>query len=188
MSGSPEEFVAALHALYEDAASPPYACLVRQAARQQRPVKLTEQSLSDWLSGKSVPADPTAVLFLAQYLSNLAKRADHLAHVRPPEWWLQLHDQARRDRHARRGGRPSASSTDRPVPAELSGRGQQRNETQPPAAAQQPSIQNITATAQGAVAQGAMFGNIINHPTPGHQVPRGFPPDVGHGVMRLWVA
>lgn len=32
--------------------------------------------------------------------------------------------------------------------------------------AQQQWVQNVTATATGAVAQGVMFGNIINHPAP----------------------
>ncbi|MEO3927400.1 hypothetical protein ABGB07_26540 [Micromonosporaceae bacterium B7E4] len=34
-------------------------------------------------------------------------------------------------------------------------------------AARQQWIQNVTAAAPGATAQGVMFGNIVNHPAPG---------------------
>ena len=35
--------------------------------------------------------------------------------------------------------------------------------------APQPWVQNITSSAPGAIAQGAVFGNVINHPAPGEQ-------------------
>ncbi|MEU5554131.1 hypothetical protein ABZ738_30595 [Micromonospora sp. NPDC047793] len=46
---------------------------------------------------------------------------------------------------------------------------------------QQQWVQNVTATAGGATAQGAMFGNIINHPalTPPRSTPNGQGPDGG---------
>ncbi|WP_328345482.1 hypothetical protein [Micromonospora sp. NBC_00421] len=44
---------------------------------------------------------------------------------------------------------------------------------------QQQWIQNITATASGATAQGVMFGSIINHPAPPGTDPIGPVPDPG---------
>lgn len=96
----PEEFAAELRALYEAAGSPTYALLVHQAGLQRPPVKLTEQSLSDWLGGVSVPAKPAAVRFLTAYLGALATRQGR--QVYGAEWWAALHGRAQKVKQASR--------------------------------------------------------------------------------------
>lgn len=113
-SSAPEEFAAKLRALHEAADSPKYAVMVRQAAQQRPPVKLTVQSLSDWLRGKSVPTDPAPVRFLVAYLAGLANRRGHL--TTDLDSLARLHEQARNARQASRGGRPpNAASRDAPT-------------------------------------------------------------------------
>lgn len=101
----PEEFAAELRALYEAAGSPTYALLVHQAGQQRPPVKLTEQSLSDWLGGVSMPAKSAAVRFLAAYLGALATHQGHQVHG--ADWWAALHGRTQKVKQASRGGRPS---------------------------------------------------------------------------------
>jgi len=101
----PEEFAAELRALYKAAGSPTYARIVHQAGQQRPPLRLTEQSLSDWLRGVSVPADPAAVGFVVSYLGAFAKRSGH--HVRGVDWWEALRARAWKAKQASRRGRPS---------------------------------------------------------------------------------
>jgi hypothetical protein len=102
-----QQFASALRKLYEAAGSQTYDVLVRQAAAQRPPLRLNAQRLSDWLGGKSVPADPSVVRFLVKYLQpDAARRSGY--RVRPLQWWLGLHHVARRQRQSNRGGRPRA--------------------------------------------------------------------------------
>lgn len=103
---APEEFAAALRVLYAAADSPTYTLLVHQAGKQLPPVKFAEQTLSDWLRGDSVPASPAAVRFLTAYLGALAARRGQ--QVRGVDWWVALHERARKTKQASRGGRPPA--------------------------------------------------------------------------------
>jgi TPR repeat protein len=102
-----EEFTAALRDLYERSGEPPYKVLVHQGGAQKPQVKLNDSSLSEWLSGKSVPSDFAAVRFLVTYLGAKATARDPGYHPAPLSWWEQTHSNAKQERHPRRGGRPS---------------------------------------------------------------------------------
>ncbi|MFD1541892.1 hypothetical protein [Nonomuraea guangzhouensis] len=97
-------FSRALAELYEHAGSPTYAELIRQAAAQRPPMKVTDSSLSDWLAGVSVPSSPRIVAFLVSYLQGKAARNGHPARLLP--WWEAQRARAQRARRAGRGGRP----------------------------------------------------------------------------------
>jgi len=94
------EFSATLQGLYAAAGSPKRDVLVRQGAGQRPPVSLNVKTLSDWFSGKSVPANPAAVRFLVSYLQPQAVKGGY--QPRPPHWWLQLHERAQEERRAGR--------------------------------------------------------------------------------------
>ncbi|MER7469590.1 hypothetical protein [Micromonospora sp. NPDC000018] len=104
-----ERFATALRELYEAAGSPEYRVVVRQGSQQPSPVKLTDSSLSDWLGGKSVPADPSAVRFLVPFLQGWAAKQQGYP-TRPLDWWLTLRQQAWAEKRTNRGGRPAAST------------------------------------------------------------------------------
>ena len=107
----PEKFAAALAALYRAAGEPKYAVLVHQAAQQQpSPVMLSIQSVSDWMRGKAVPANRSAVRFLIAYLDAMATRRGHPV-GRGSEWWARLHHEAWEFKQANRGGRPASRTT-----------------------------------------------------------------------------
>lgn len=57
-----------LHGLYEDAGSPDLATVTRQANSQRPPLKLSDATLSDWFSGKSIPAKESEFRFLVDFL------------------------------------------------------------------------------------------------------------------------
>src|SRR5262249_46754411 len=82
-------------ALYRAAGSPEYRRLVEQAAGRRPPVRLSVQSISDWLRGKSVPASWLVVRFLIVHLSELAAQRGTPVPVLD---WARLHEQARRAR------------------------------------------------------------------------------------------
>src|SRR5262249_17321915 len=92
---TPYEFTEALKALYRAAGSPEYRRLVEQAAGRRPPVRLSVQSISDWLRGKSVPASWLVVRFLIVHLSELAAQRGTPVPVLD---WARLHEQARRAR------------------------------------------------------------------------------------------
>jgi hypothetical protein len=110
-----EEFAAELRQLYQAAGAPTYAVLVRQATQQKSDhLRLTEQSLSDWLRGKAVPDKPAAVRFLVAYLEPLAGRNGYPR--RGGNWWAVLHAKAQDVKRANRGGRPSRRGTKDALP------------------------------------------------------------------------
>ncbi|MFF5076185.1 hypothetical protein ACFY36_03980 [Actinoplanes sp. NPDC000266] len=118
MTGSAaEEFATDLKALYEAAGSPTLQTLVRQAAAQVPPVKLTVSGISDWINGKTVPRGGAGLRFLVRYLQGAAP--DHSR--RPGEWWEARRRQAWAEKHTNRGGRPSAVRAVRAVPPRRSG-------------------------------------------------------------------
>ncbi|WP_203787473.1 tetratricopeptide repeat protein [Paractinoplanes rishiriensis] len=98
-------FAAELAALYRAADRPSYATLVGQAAAQRPPVRIRPQRLSDWLTGKAVPAEPRVVAFLVGWLQQQAGLPR-----RDLQWWRDLHQAARRQRQANRGGRPARAA------------------------------------------------------------------------------
>ena len=106
-------FAEALLALYRAADSPPYSVLVRQAAAQRPPVKLTDASISDWLHGVSTPSKPATVEFLVRYLK--AKAAQSTPEHRSPALgqWEELRRKAEEQRNAHRRGRPARRHTGR---------------------------------------------------------------------------
>jgi hypothetical protein len=96
-STAAERFAVDLRALHTAAGSPEYRKIVSQAARQDRPVKLTDSSLSDWLGGKSVPTNPRTLRFLVEFLEpQAAKRAGYQRRGVP--WWEDMRQQAQREK------------------------------------------------------------------------------------------
>lgn len=100
-------FWAELHSLYEAAGSPTRHGLVRAAKRWNPPVRLAEQTLSDWLSGNTVPADLDTVLALIRHLTKLARKKTGF--VARPVDWPKFHAAAKA---ARRGHRRKAADPD----------------------------------------------------------------------------
>lgn len=99
-----QEFAGVLGDLHQKAGRPTLNALVR-AGRQQVPaISLNTSSLGDWLKGGSVPSNRAAVGFLFGHLTALARKAD--APV-PDVSWVKLWEEARREKQALRGGRPS---------------------------------------------------------------------------------
>lgn len=103
-----QAFAGTLSELRRKAGQPTLGALIRQAARQVPPVSLNPSSLSDWLTGKSVPSDRVAVAFLFRHLTVLARRDDPSA---PDISWTRLWEEARSEKEAQRGGRPSRPRT-----------------------------------------------------------------------------
>lgn len=89
------DFHAELRKLYEQAGAPTAAALIRQAPMWKPPLRPpAPQTVSDWLTGKSLPASQNAVCFLITYLSQRAQeKSGFVRH--PMKWWLALHAQAR---------------------------------------------------------------------------------------------
>jgi hypothetical protein len=110
MSGQPgaEGFWTRLRALYEEAGSPDLATLNRQGKSQQPQVSLSDATLSDWFTGKSIPSKTkeSEFRFLVEFLEGrTGTRGDALRH-RVDEW-LRLCTAARR---ARRPASPGGGS------------------------------------------------------------------------------
>ncbi|MEU0785354.1 hypothetical protein ABZ341_27710 [Streptomyces sp. NPDC006173] len=101
-------FAAMLRGLYERAASPTLTSLARQGERQQPSVRLPTSSLSNWLTGQSMPSQHRVVQFLVTYLSQQAVQAGRTG---APPGWPRLWEAAVEERRQRRGGRPA-----RPAP------------------------------------------------------------------------
>ncbi|MEV4511613.1 hypothetical protein AB0K00_21880 [Dactylosporangium sp. NPDC049525] len=108
MTDNPPDRQFALHLgqLHRAAGAPKPASLISLGRQQQPPVKLTHQSWSDWMSGKTVPKDPKVVKFLVEHLE---RRVDPSVHPRRGiGWWLELHQRASAYKHANRGQTPGA--------------------------------------------------------------------------------
>lgn len=110
-SGKAAQFGAELRALYEAAGKPTYAAVCHQARAQRPPVRLGTSTLSAWLKGDNVPADPRTVAFLIGYLTNLAKRRNRGFAMHPSGWWDALYKAAVEEKRGGRGrgGRPSST-------------------------------------------------------------------------------
>jgi hypothetical protein len=107
------QFAAELRALYEAAGKPTYAAVCHQAKAQRPPLRMGTSTLSAWIKGDNVPADPRTVAFLTSYLANLAKRRDRSFEPRPAGWWDALYRAAVEEKRAGRGrgGRPSSAAS-----------------------------------------------------------------------------
>jgi hypothetical protein len=87
-----EDFKAALTDLRQEAGRPPYKTLVSYAGGQR--VSLTNSSLSDWFTGKSIPSDAAALRVVVTCLASRAnmspaQRAEScskLEHLREAAW------------------------------------------------------------------------------------------------------
>ncbi|MFF9283235.1 SAV_2336 N-terminal domain-related protein [Streptomyces griseosporeus] len=66
-------FVEALRDLYRKAGTPPYSALVRAAAAASPHVRLSGSTLSDWLLGRTLPADGGSFAWLVERLALLAE-------------------------------------------------------------------------------------------------------------------
>lgn len=127
-SDAAHRFADELQALYQAAGKPDLATLCRQGAKQIPPVRLSDSTISDWLNGNTVPAQPEKLRFLVEFLEGRAERSARHGAV----WWEQLRSQAWRERQAGRQRRPAKPSgavettylqqVRRLAPAELSGR------------------------------------------------------------------
>jgi hypothetical protein len=104
-------FTQNLQALYKQARSPSLRTIIKRGRSQDPPVKLSVSSLSDWLTGKSVPSDPEAVRFLTTYLTKHARFYGRQATTEPEEW-LTVWNEARKESIRRRARR-----THGPVPS-----------------------------------------------------------------------
>lgn len=101
-------YTAALRLLWEAARRPTGATISRQAAAQQPPLTVKEQSWSDWRNGKNVPSDPRVAAFLITFLDGRVPTTSDYVH--PPVWWWETtRRQALAERRAGsgRGGRPT---------------------------------------------------------------------------------
>ena len=112
-NGNAARFGAELRSLYAAAGRPTYAAVCHQAKAQLPPVRLGTSTLSAWLKGHNVPADPRSVAFLIGYLANLAKRRDRSFETHPSGWWDALYKAAVEEKRAGRGrgGRPASVSS-----------------------------------------------------------------------------
>lgn len=99
-----QAFAAVLDNLYRRAGRPTLGALVRLGQKQVPPVSLSTSSLGDWLAGKSVPSNQAAVAFLVAHFTALARRTDPSVTA---ILWVKLWEEARAERQALRGGRPS---------------------------------------------------------------------------------
>ena len=99
-----QAFAAVLDDLHRRAGRPTLGALVRLGQKQVPSVSLTTSSLGDWLAGKSVPSNQAAVGFLFAHFTALARRTDPSV---PAISWVKLWEEARTERQALRGGRPS---------------------------------------------------------------------------------
>ncbi|MET9733221.1 hypothetical protein ABZZ79_22010 [Streptomyces sp. NPDC006458] len=106
-------FAVHLKTLYQQAGEPTYALLIRQGEQQKPPVRLTNSSIGDWLTGTSTPNEGLPVRFLLEYLRAKAEQKGH--RVPPLQWWLDLRKRAWKETHPDRGGRPSAKSGSEPT-------------------------------------------------------------------------
>ena len=97
-------FTQNLQALYKQARSPSLRTVIKRARSQDPPVKLSVSSLSDWLTGKSVPSDPQAVRFLTTYLTKHNRLYGRQTTAEPEEW-LTVWNEARKE-SGRRRARP----------------------------------------------------------------------------------
>jgi len=121
--GAAGRFWAEFRALYEAAGVPTLAYLVSQGKRQLPPATVSDATLSEWLTGESVPSRRNSRVFLAlvAVLQARAKTKDTYE-PHPEGWWLRLLAQAQDERSmAQKAGRPR-----RPDGPELTpvGRGQ----------------------------------------------------------------
>lgn len=108
------ELTAALRQLNDAAGRPGRAALVRWGTGQEPPVKLTEQTLSDWFSSTvvSVPADESTLLALVAHLETTAVKSGYRR--RSPAWWTRLRAKAWAETHVDPGGRPPVTRPARP--------------------------------------------------------------------------
>ncbi|GAA3088242.1 tetratricopeptide repeat protein [Streptosporangium carneum] len=100
----------ALRELHEAAGSPTGETIKRQAERRRPPLKISNQSWSDWRRGLNVPSDEAEARFLIACLKGLARRRSPEYEPPPDAWWEQTRKRALEERRAGtgRGGRPPA--------------------------------------------------------------------------------
>ncbi|MET8626646.1 tetratricopeptide repeat protein [Kitasatospora sp. NPDC004669] len=129
VGGAVERFSTELKRLYEDAGEPTLGQLVRLAAKQAPPIKISDSTISTWLNAGHVPAPGPKEKYFALLVTYLRKQAAARGHQHMPEGaWLQLLHAAREERSALRGGRPAKAR----VSPEVSRRELRTVETLPP--------------------------------------------------------
>ncbi|MPY39059.1 hypothetical protein FNH04_03675 [Streptomyces phyllanthi] len=107
-SAATAEFHQELTDLYEAAGKPTLKSLVRLANDQRPPLRASTTSVSSWLTGTNVPARASRdfYLVLVVHLQKLAASASRTYRRRTDYYWIQLLENARREKDSRRGGRP----------------------------------------------------------------------------------
>ncbi|WP_405976521.1 NB-ARC domain-containing protein [Streptomyces sp. NBC_00988] len=95
--------------------------LVAQGGRRQPPVRSSDATISDWLSGKTVPGKGSSefFLFVVVWMENYAAQGGGSWRARDRAWWEHLLDRARAERTpAPEGGGP-AGPVQLPTPDDL---------------------------------------------------------------------
>jgi hypothetical protein len=111
-----DRYAQELRRLYDAAGNPKLERLVEEGERQPRLVKLSDSTISDWLTGKTVPRDGPAIRFLIDYLEGRASTGGR-RWTPPPEGWERLRAAAWAEKHPNRGGRVSGSLAGRDDPS-----------------------------------------------------------------------
>jgi hypothetical protein len=101
-------FATRLRELYQAAGNPDLATLVRQGKGQKPPLDLKDATLSDWLTGVSVPSkvNEPGLEFLVEFLEGRAVRRDARHPVLGAARWLRQCEAARRARRSSGAARP----------------------------------------------------------------------------------
>ncbi|MFD8117546.1 tetratricopeptide repeat protein [Streptomyces microflavus] len=114
-----ERFWAELKALRNSAHRPTLGKLVKLAGD---PPPVADATISDWLTGKTVPSKDSHVQFFLLMVSYLQKEAAASGTGYTPrslDWWRNLLTRARDERAKARGGRPRNKASSMPAPSPM---------------------------------------------------------------------
>ncbi|MGW0821638.1 ATP-binding protein [Streptomyces sp. NPDC002845] len=114
-----ERFWAELKALRDNAPRPTLGKLVKLMGD---PPPVADATISDWLTGKTVPSKDSHVQFFLVMVFHLQKEAEASATGYTPrslDWWRNLLTRARDERARARGGRPRNRATSMPAPSPM---------------------------------------------------------------------
>lgn len=114
-----DRFWAELKALRDSAPRPTLGKLVKLAGD---PPPVADATISDWLTGKTVPSKDGHVQFFLVMVSYLQKEAEASGTGYTPrslDWWRNLLTRARGERAKARGGRPRNKASSMPTPSPM---------------------------------------------------------------------
>ncbi|MEU5093759.1 tetratricopeptide repeat protein [Streptomyces sp. NPDC020996] len=148
MDGAVKRLNDELQSLYKAAGEPTLSQLVRLAAKQRPPIKISDSTISAWLNAGHVPGPgPKERYFvtLVTFLQSRAKKNGYQA--RPGEAWLHLLHEARSERNAHRGGRPQ----------------NEKNQVRASTPDRMQSVENLPLRPIGVVGRDESLRDLINH-------------------------